>query len=170
MTPMYVFPRCTGKIKISEKFIMACFTQQLAWGEYVIYKGGEKKIFRMHYLVFSLRPFIHRKEIPRVFYNQWPINWFSKMTNESLVCWAELIPTRSCWDNPTFSEFLRVTRRVSWLRFILIFYLFPENMADKKHKCSWYCVLSYRAAKDWNPKKQFSVEMKELGLLNPGGK
>ena len=60
----------------------------------------------------------------------------------------------------------------AWLKFILIFYLYPgpkKKKADKKHKCSWYCVLSYRAAKDWNPAKQFSEEMEERGLLNPGG-
>lgn len=133
------------------------------------YMGGEKRcIFSA--LLYTAHWCPHRKEIPSAFCYQWPTNWFSRMTNELLVCRAEVIPTRSCRARPACTDSLKLKLHVSRLRFILIFYLFPENMADKKHKCSWYCVLSYPAAKDWNPKKQFSVEMKELGLVNPGGK
>ena len=106
-------------------------------------------------------------------------NWFSRMTNDIHARSVEVILCRR-WKYTTTpppkgpsSFHTHLTRRAfwtTWLKFILIFYLYPgRRMADKKHKCSWYCVLSYRAAKDWNPAKQFSEEMKERGLVNPGG-
>lgn len=120
---------------------------------------------------------IQQRFVPSVMCYHIATNWFSRMTNDAVVSEAEVIQSRmedysmACLGSQAlWNVYFSCTVCSIWHKFILIFYLCLERMANKKHKCSWYCVLSYLAAKDWNPGKQFSVKMKELGLVNPWGK
>lgn len=67
-----------------------------------LYGWSEGCIFSALLYTAHLCPY--RKEIPSAFCYQWPTNWFSRMTNEPLVCWAEVIPTRSCQAKPACTD------------------------------------------------------------------
>ena len=92
-----------------------------------------------------------------------------------LVFWKHfkgiMIPLWKCtasFKNCKMLIWFRKSDLVTWFKCILIYYLCFKNRADKKHKCSWYYILSYLARKIETQRNNFLKKWNSMPSWTPG--